>query len=97
MKNYLAQEDVEAFVVGMPLRWDQSDTHATPLVKAFVEKMKKKFSQPVHLVDEQFTSKMARDAQIQGGMKKKDRRKKENLDKISAVIILQSYLEDRIR
>jgi len=93
-QNYLDQEEVEGFVVGLPTNLDGSDTDSTPGVRQFVEKLKKKFPQKaIHLQDERFTSKMALDAMIQGGMKKKKRREKGNIDKISAAIILQLFLE----
>jgi len=80
----------------MPKNLDGSDTNATQQVRQFHNLLKKQFPEkPVYLHDERFTSKMAMDAMIAGGMKKKDRRDKSNIDKISASIILQSYLESR--
>jgi len=94
LKNYIITENVERFVVGMPLSLNGDDTHATPLVKAFIKRLQKTFPNvPVDTEDEQYTSKMAVQSMVQAGVKKKDRRKKENIDKISATIILQSYLE----
>ena len=94
LKNYFTNEDVGTVVVGMPRKMDGTDTNATPLVQAFVNRFKKVFpSMQLILHDERFTSKMAMDAMISGGMKKKDRREKGNVDKVSATIILQSYLE----
>lgn len=94
LKRYLQQEKVDAFVVGMPKKLDNTDTNGTLLVNRFLVVLKKEFADmPVHLIDERFTSKMAMDTMIAGGMKKKDRRIKGNIDKISAVIILQSYME----
>jgi putative holliday junction resolvase len=94
LKNYDLKEDIEAFVVGNPKNLNNEDTNATILVKHFLNLLKKNFpDKPIHLMDERFTSKMALNAMIEGGMKKKDRRNKSNIDKISAVIILQSYLE----
>ena len=96
LKNYVKQEDVESFVLGMPTKLDGTDTNATPHVRQFHKQLKKHFPEkPVYLHDERFTSKMALDAMIAGGSKKKDRRDKGNIDKISATIILQSYLESR--
>lgn len=96
LKEYTQNEQVDEFVVGYPTRMDDSDTHATPLVREFVKRLKKEFPLiPVYLEDERFTSKMAVQAMIQGGVKKKDRRKKENIDKLSATLILQSYLESK--
>ncbi|MDZ7606804.1 MAG: Holliday junction resolvase RuvX [Cyclobacteriaceae bacterium] len=90
---YLAAESVERIVVGMPVKLDRSDTHTTQPVLGFMEILKKKFPGiPISVEDERFTSKMALQAMIQGGMKKSDRRDKTNVDKISAVIILQSFM-----
>jgi len=94
LKQYLQKEKVDAFVVGMPKKLDNTDTNGTLLVNRFLVQLEKEFADmPVHLIDERFTSKMAMDTMIAGGMKKKDRRIKGNVDKISAVIILQSYME----
>lgn len=96
LKNYVTTEPVEAFVVGMPIRLDGTDSSNTPAVKAFVKKLEASFPMiPVYLHDERFTSKMALQAMIAGGSTKKDRRDKGNIDKISAAIILQSYMESK--
>ena len=94
LTQYCEQEPVDAFIVGLPRRLDNSDTHATQPVLLFVRQLEKKFpQQSVHLHDERFTSRMAMAAMIAGGTTKKYRRQKGNIDKISATIILQSYLE----
>lgn len=94
LKRYLQKETVDALVVGLPKKLDNTDTNGTFIVNRFLEVLKKEFPEkPVHTIDERYTSRMALDAMIAGGMKKKDRRNKENVDKISAVLILQSYLE----
>ncbi|MEQ9466205.1 MAG: Holliday junction resolvase RuvX [Ekhidna sp.] len=94
LKAYFQKEEVTKVVIGMPKNTDGSPTNATPLVQAFINRFKKVFpSMELILHDERFTSKMAFDAMLAGGMKKKDRRNKGNVDKISATIILQSYLE----
>lgn len=94
LKNYFQKEDVEKVVIGMPKNTDGSDTNATPLVQAFVNRFKKIFpNKELVLHDERFTSKMALDAMIVGGTKKKTRQNKGNIDKVSATIILQSYME----
>jgi len=96
LKTYLLKETVDEFVVGMPKTLLNEDSEIAPLVRRFVEELKKTFpDKPVHLADERFTSRMAQRAMIDGGMKKKDRRVKENVDKISATIILQSYMDTR--
>jgi putative Holliday junction resolvase len=93
LKSYLIKETVDEFVVGMPKTLMNEDSETAPMVRKFVEELKKLFpDKPVHLADERFTSSMAKRAMIDGGMKKKDRQVKENVDKISATIILQSFL-----
>ena len=93
LSTYLQKEGVDEFVVGMPKTLTNEDSENAPRVRAFVEELKKTFpDKPVHLADERFTSSMAKQAMIDGGMKKKDRRDKANVDKISATIILQSFL-----
>src|SRR6187402_1231011 len=82
LKNYLQKETVDEFVVGMPKTLKSEDSEIAPLVRLFVEELTKTFpDKPVHLVDERFTSKIAMRAMIDGGMKKKDRREKGNVDK----------------
>lgn len=94
LKKYFEKEDVSEVVIGMPKQLNGSPTNATPLVEAAVNRFKKLFpDKKLFLHDERFTSKMALDAMIAGGSKKKDRQKKENIDKVSATIILQSYLQ----
>ncbi|MGA0557596.1 Holliday junction resolvase RuvX [Larkinella sp. VNQ87] len=96
LKRYVSDEPVEAFVVGLPTRLDGTDTDNTPRVRAFVEKLKTAFPAiSVQWHDERFTSSMALQAMIAGGTKKKDRREKGNIDKVSAVIILQSFMESK--
>lgn len=93
LKKYTQSEEVEAFVVGMPKNLDGSDTHGTSYVNRLLEELKAHFPNiPVHLQDERFTSKIAVQTMIAGGMKKKDRQVKGNIDKISAVIILQGFM-----
>lgn len=94
LKDYFVREEVETIVVGMPKDLKNEDTNATPQVTAFVNRIRKVFpDKQIVLHDERFTSKMALDAMITAGSKKKDRREKGNIDKVSAAIILQSYLE----
>ena len=94
LKKYFLAETVELIIIGLPVNWDESDTHGTPLVKAAIKKLEKEFPTiPLKTVDERYTSKMAKDAMLQMGMKKKDRRIKGNVDIIAATIILQEYLQ----
>ena len=92
--NYISKEEVDCIVVGKPIQMNNIASESLPYVLQFVTALKRKFpGLRIELVDERFTSKMAVRAMIEGGMKKSERRKKENIDKISAAIILQSYLE----
>lgn len=93
LKDYISREQVEKFLIGVPLNLDNTDTHATPLVQAAIRQLEKNFPDiPVITVDERYTSKMASQAMITMGMKKKDRQKKENTDMIAAALMLQEYL-----
>ena len=93
LQAYLTKETVDEFVVGMPKSLLNKDSDIAPLVRKFVELLRNTFPEkPVHLADERLTSSMAIRAMIDGGMKKKDRQVKGNVDKISATIILQSFL-----
>lgn len=93
LKKYFAEESVERIIIGEPKNWDESDTHATPLVRKIVVRLQKEFPNiPITKVDERYTSKMAKQAMIEMGMKKKDRQKKENVDQIAATIMLQEYM-----
>jgi putative holliday junction resolvase len=75
LKNYFAKEQVELIIIGWPTNWDDSDTHATPLVKKCIESLKKNFpTMPIKTVDERYTSKMAKDAMLEMGLKKMQRR-----------------------
>jgi len=97
LKDYNGKETIEAFALGFPKRLNNEATHATPLVIAFELKLKAVFPNiPIHSIDERFTSKMALDSMIAGGSTKKDRQNKGNIDKISAAIILQSFLESHL-
>lgn len=96
LRKYVLAEEVEAFVVGMPKKLDNSDSENAARVSAFVKTLQKSFPQiPVHLHDERFTSSMALQSMIAAGSKKSDRRDKGNIDKVSATIILQSFMESR--
>ena len=93
LKEYLKMEPVELILIGEPKNWDDSDTHATPLVRAVMVKLQKEFPAiPLKAVDERFTSKMASRAMVEMGMKKKQRQNKALVDEIAATILLQEYL-----
>lgn len=96
IKKYNDQENLECLVIGMPKNLQNEATDSTPYVLSFITLLQKSFPDLlIHEIDERFTSKIAFAAMIAGGMSKKERRKKENVDKLSATIILQSYLESR--
>jgi putative Holliday junction resolvase len=93
LKDYLRKEAVELILIGEPKNWDDSDTHATPLVRQIMVRLQKEFPAiPLKPVDERFTSKMASRAMIEMGMKKKQRQNKALVDEIAATIMLQEYL-----
>ncbi|MEQ6118886.1 Holliday junction resolvase RuvX [Reichenbachiella sp. MALMAid0571] len=97
LKQYHISENIEEIVIGMPKNLQNNDTDSTSYVRAFITLLEKEFpGMPIRQVDERFTSKMAFQSMIDGGMRKSERRKKENVDKLSATIILQSFLESRI-
>lgn len=95
LQAYCAKEEVEALVLGHPTRLNGQDNEMTTKVLKLKEDLEKVFpNKKVVLIDERFTSKMAMQTMIAMGSKKKDRKEKAgNLDKVSAAIILQSYLE----
>lgn len=94
LKNYAVKETVKLFVVGYPKNLDNTPSENLKFVDAFLKNLRKAFPDtPVELEDERFTTTLAHRAMIDGGMKKSDRREKGNADKISAVLILQSYLD----
>jgi len=94
LKDYFKKETVELLLVGEPKNWDDTDTHATPLVRDFITRLKKEFpSMPIRMVDERYTSKMASRAMIDMGLKKHQRRNKALVDEIAATIMLQEYME----
>jgi putative Holliday junction resolvase len=93
LKDYFSKETVELIIIGEPKNMDDSDTHATPLVEKCIKELQKIFPAiPIKKVDERFTSKMASQAMIDMGLKKKQRRNKALVDEIAATILLQEYL-----
>jgi len=94
LKEYTSKEKVECFVVGQPMTMQNQPSESTRFIEPFVNLLRKTFPEiPVDRIDERFTSKMATAAILESGAKKKDRQDKALVDKVSAVIILQSYLE----
>ena len=96
IKDYIAKEPVDAFVIGSPKQMNNQPSESAQYVESFVRGLKRKHPEiPVHMVDERFTSKMASRAMIEGGLKKKQRQNKALVDSISAALILQSYMESK--
>lgn len=94
--NYTQKETVDAFVIGYPRQMNNQPSEAVRFIDPFIVQLKKTFpNKEVILADERFTSKIALQTMIAGGVKKKERRNKALLDSISATIILQSYLEGK--
>ena len=93
LKEYVKTEPVELILIGEPKNWDDSDTHATNMVRHIMQRLRKEFPAiPLLPVDERYTSKMASRAMIEMGMKKKQRQNKALVDEIAATIMLQEYL-----
>lgn len=94
LDEYFKKENVECLVIGYPLQLNDEPSESMVLVKQFETALRRKYpGMKIVYEDERYTSKMAVRAMIDAGMKKKERQKKENIDKMSAAIILQSYLE----
>lgn len=94
LKGYVLVQGVDLIVVGKPTQMNGQPSEPFVKIEIFVKELKKQFpSIEVVYHDERFTSILAHRAMIDGGMKKMDRRNKEMVDKISATIILQGYME----
>jgi putative holliday junction resolvase len=96
MKDYLKAEIVDAFVIGYPRQMNNQPSESVKDIDPFIRRLKKSYPEiKVHCADERFTSRMAFRSMIDGGVKKKDRKDKSMVDRISASIILQSFLDTR--
>jgi putative Holliday junction resolvase len=96
LANYTVKEKVDSFVVGYPRQMNNMPSESVKYIDPFIDILRKKFPEKeIFLMDERFTSKLALQTMIDGGVKKKDRQNKALIDAISATIILQSYLEYR--
>lgn len=94
--EYRKSNAIDAFVIGYPVQMNNQPSESVKYLKPFIGKLKKDYPEiEIHLEDERFTSKMAFSAMIDGGVSKKDRRDKSIIDKVSASIILQSFLDKR--
>lgn len=91
---YCQMEEVDRIVIGAPVNWDGSDTHATQPAAQFRQRLAKKLPNiMIDTIDERNSSKEAARALVQSGVKKKKRQEKGMLDKVSAAILLQQYME----
>lgn len=96
LEDYLKKEDVESIIVGLPKQMNGKPSENMKRIEPFVNRLKKLYPKiNIEYFDERFTSKLAHQAMIDGGLKKQDRRNKELVDEISATIILQGYMESR--
>lgn len=92
--NYLKTEIIDCFVIGYPVQMNNKPSESVKYLEPFIRRLKKKYPEiPVNLTDERFTSQIAIQSMIAGGMKKSDRMDKSVIDKVSAAIILQSWLD----
>lgn len=96
LKSYVKKEQVDAIVIGLPKDLKNQETEMTAAVRQFATHLNTLFPNiPTHFLDERFTTSIALQTMIDGGMKKKDRQKKGAADKISATIILQDFLTSK--
>ena len=96
LKDYVSKDSVDIFVVGLPRQMNNEPSENMRHVEAFVNRLRKVIPEiPVEYYDERFTSAIAHKAMIEGGLKKKKRQDKALVDEISAVLILQDYLEKK--
>lgn len=94
--DYMKREKVERIIIGHPKQMNNQDSESMKYIVPFVNRLKKVLPDvPLEMVDERFTSVLAHQAMLAGGLKKKDRQNKALVDEISATIILQSYLESK--
>lgn len=96
LQAYFEQEQVKLLVVGHPRKMDYSESESMKQIRYFVGAFKKRFKEiNVEYMDERFTSSLAKEAMVSGGLKKSQRREKGIVDRVSAALILQSFLELR--
>jgi putative holliday junction resolvase len=94
--DYLKKNEIDAFVIGYPVQMNNQPSESVIYINPFIKKLKKTYPEKhIYLTDERFTSQMAIRTMVEGGVKKKDRQDKAMVDKISASIILQSFLDNR--
>lgn len=97
LSDYLKKEAVSVIIVGLPKQMNNELSENMKRIEPFVNRLRKLYPTiPVEYFDERFSSKMAHQTMLDGGLKKKDRQNKALVDEISATIILQGYMESRI-
>ncbi len=95
--SYCQSEQVDKIIVGLPKQMSGEDSESMRYIKPFVGRLKHAIPNiPIEMYDERFTSVLAHRAMIEGGMKKKDRQNKANVDKIAACIILEDYMQKKM-
>lgn len=96
LKNYFQSEQVDEVIIGYPVQMNNQPSEAVLYIEPFIKRFRKVYPEiPLELVDERYTSAMAFQTMIDGGVKKMARRNKAMIDAISATIILQSYMEQQ--
>ena len=97
IKDYIEREQVERIVIGQPMQLNGQPSESMRYIEPFVKRLRRELpDMPVVMYDERFTSAIAHQAMIDGGMKKSDRRDKARVDAIAATIILNDYLQSRL-
>ena len=97
LKDYFSKEKVSKVLIGEPRQMDNTPSESAAIIEAFVAKFKTEFpNMPMLRVDERFTSKLAFQAMIDSGLKKKQRKDKALIDEIAATIMLQDYLSRKM-
>jgi putative Holliday junction resolvase len=96
LAKYIKEQPVESIVVGEPRHRDNTPSGPAPALARFIETLRRTFAQPVFLMDERFTSSMAAQSLVQSGVKKSKRRDKGLVDEVSAVLILQFFMEKQV-
>ena len=97
LRDYFAREQVDEVVIGHPTQMNGQESESMNYIRPFIGQFKKQFpDKPITMYDERFTSVLAHQAMIAGGMKKKDRQNKAVVDRIAACIILEDYLESKL-
>lgn len=96
LTDYCSREQVEKIIVGLPTQLNGAPSESTRYIEPFINRLRKAMpDMPIERYDERFTSTIAHQSMLQGGMKKMDRRNKDIVDRIAASIILNDYLQSK--